>query len=219
MSVNIAGSWYAYGDDLGTNGAPPGNCETVGGFTMMQCSQITSPAPAVMTDAGVMGNFVPDPTGAMCMTGTAAKVPMKAGAPDYSDVFGIGIGLDFNNMGGTKASWDAVANKVVGLTFTIAGVPAGGIRVEFPTTDTITGIQDAYAIAVMTDGTYTADFNTMMSDTHHLSPSFNPPKGSTEPAFNASNLLSIQFHVPTNTSSAVTVTNMCISNLTALVSM
>jgi hypothetical protein len=68
----------------------------------------------------------------------------------------------------------------------------------------------------MTDGDYTADLTTMSGDLHKLSPSFTPPTG--QPAFNANNLLSIQFHVVTNTTAATTVANLCVSNLKAIVS-
>ncbi len=216
-ALNITGAWYGYGDDLGTDGAPPGICETTGMHMMSECSQITSPPAAMETDAGVMGMFAPNAMGAMCLTGTGAKVingPGTTAMPDYSNIFGIGIGLDFNNVGGVKAAYDATMNGVTGFTFDISGVPAGGIRVEFPTTDTVTGIQDAYAITVMTDGTYTANLST--TGPNKLSPSFSPPAGMTEPAFNPSNLLSIQFHVATNKSDAITVTNMCVNNLTAI---
>jgi hypothetical protein len=44
---------------------------------------------------------------------------------------------------------------------------------------------------------------------------YTPPAG--QPMFNPQNLLSIQFHVPTNTSGPVLVMNlMCVNNLTAV---
>jgi hypothetical protein len=220
----IVGAWYGYGDMWGTNGAPPGNCQTLGGFTADQCSTITFPmAPMLAADAGpdasAVATFPPNAMGAMCLTGNAAKVIDKIGSTmaDYSDIFGIGIGLDFNNMGGTKLPWDATATHVTGFTFDITGVPAGGIRVEFPTVQTTNGFQDSYSINVAGDGHYQADLST--TSAHKLKPSFTPPTGMTEPAFDPTMLLSIQFHVATNTTAAINVPMMCVNNLTAIIGM
>jgi len=226
-ALNIQGAWYGYGDCWGTNGAPPGVCESTGGFPAGECSSITFPLPPSTSDAGEGGApavFTQTTPGTMCLSGTAAKVINGTnGKPDYSDIFGIGIGLDFNNQMGTKAAYDATSNKVTGFSFTLSGVPSAGIRVEFPTTDTTATGNDSYAfsaggqVTVTKDGTYTADMTTATTDAHPLSDSF-APSGFTQPSFNASHLLSIQFHVPTNTTAAIPVTNMCVSNLTAIVS-
>ena len=231
--TGITGAWYGYGDGLGTNGMPPGNCESMGMHPMSACSSITFPPQDTSStdDAGnpvVVGMFPPGgtpgapsgaPMNAMCLQGTGAQVvagPVGMSTkPDYSNIFGIGIGLDFNNTGGTKEAFDATKNGVTGFSFTISGVPQGGIRVEFPTTDTEATGQDSYAITVTADGSYTANMAT--TGAHKLSNSFTP-SGFTQPAFNASNLLSIQFHVATNVTAPVTVANMCVSNLTAILS-
>jgi len=222
-ALNLAGAWYGYGDCWGTNGEPPGNCESVGMHTTAQCSSITSPSPG-MTNAegGVTATFPPSATGAMCLTGSAAKVIACAAGvtgctgSDYSNIFGIGIGLDFNNVGGVKMAYDATMNKVKGFSFDVSGVPTGGIRVEFPTTETTATGQDSYAITLTGDKTgVIADLTTASTDAHPLSDSFTP-SGFTQPAFNASHLLSIQFHVATNTAAAIPVTNLCVSNLTAI---
>ncbi len=217
-SVGIQGAWYGYGDCWGTNGAPPGDCETKGMHPSSACSAITFPVPAGTSDAGEGGTtsaFTQMTPGTMCLTGTAAKV---IGSPaDYSNIFGIGIGLDFNNQGGVKAAYDAPANKVTGFSFHVAGVPTGGIRVEFPTTDTAMTGQDSYAISATADGDYVADLTTATGDAHKLTPSFTAT-GFTEPAFMANHLLAIQFHVATNTTAAIPVANVCVSNFKAIVS-
>jgi hypothetical protein len=215
-SVGINGAWYGYGDSWGTNGAPPGDCENKGNHTTAQCSTITFPLPAMNVDGGFTASpFTQTTPGTMCLSGTAAKV--IGSPPDYSNIFGIGIGLDFNNQGGVKMPYAATTNKVTGFSFHLAGVPTGGIRVEFPTSDTAAMGQDSYAITAMTDGDYTADLSTMSGDLHKLSLSFTPaPSG--QPMFNANNLLSIQFHVVTNTTATVSVANLCVSNLKAIVS-
>jgi hypothetical protein len=217
----IVGAWYGYGDMWGTNGAPPGNCQTMGMFMDSQCSTITFPMAPTAGDGGgdaaAVATFPPNAMGAMCLTGNGAKVIDKTGStmPDYSDIFGIGIGLDFNNMGGTKLPWDATKTNVTGFEFDITGVPAGGIRVEFPTVQTTNGFQDSYAITVAGDGHYQADLST--TSAHKLKPSFTPPTGMTEPAFDPTMLLSIQFHVATNTTAAIPVAMMCVNNLTAII--
>ena len=43
------------------------------------------------------------------------------------------------------------------------------------------------------------------------------PCGDTEPAFDPTMLIGIQFHVVTNTTNAINVTALCISDLTAVV--
>jgi hypothetical protein len=218
-TIGITGAWYAYGDCLGTNGAPPGDCEAKGNHTTAQCSSITFPPPpsadAGSADAGGAGPFTQTTPGTMCLSGTAAKVLGTAPNYDYSNMFGIGMGLDFNNMGGTKAAWPATTNHVKAFTFHLTGVPKTGIHVEFPTTDTTAMGQDSYAVTAMTDGDYTADLDTTAGDLHKLGPAFAAPAG--QPAFNANNLLSVQFHVFTNTTAAISVANLCVSNLTAIV--
>jgi hypothetical protein len=217
-SLGIQGAYYAYGDCWGTNGAPPGDCETKGGHTVSQCSSITFPAaPDGGTgggDAAATAPYTQTTPGTMCLSGSAAKV---IGTPaDYSNIFGIGIGFDFNNVGGVKSAYDATTNHVKAFSFHLTGVPSSGVRVEFPTTDTAAMGQDSYAITAMTDGDYTANLDTTAGDLHKLSLSFSPaPTG--QPAFNASHLLSIQVHVATNTTAAISVPNLCISNLQAIV--
>jgi hypothetical protein len=222
--LGIQGAWYGYGDGWGTTGMPPGVCEMTGMHPTSACSVITSPPPGMANDeGGVTATFPQTTPGTMCLSGTAAKVPAcVAGVSgcttsDYSNVFGIGIGLDFNNVGGVKMPYNATTSKVTGFTFTVSGVPATGIRVELPTTDTNATGSDSYAIAVSKDGNYTVDLKSGLPSPPSLSPAFTA-MGFTEPAFNAANLLSIQFHVATVTTSAITVTNLCVSNLTAVVS-
>jgi hypothetical protein len=209
-ALNIAGAWFAYGDDLGTNGAPPGNCVTKGMHMASQCSSITSPAPP--TDGG-LASFPQMTPGTMCLSGTAAQV--IGTPPDYSNIFGIGIGLDFNNPSGTPMPYDAMMNHVTGFQFTVAGLPMGTVRVEFqePATDT-TG--DAWSYTVTKAGQVTVN---LMSGTGagDLSPAFPPPMGMTQPAFDPTKLEAIQFHVVTNTTGAIMVQDLCISGLQAIV--
>jgi hypothetical protein len=188
-------------------------------------------------DAGAVATFPPGgypgapsgaPMGGQCLTGTAAKVlacntgVAGCSGSDYSDIFGIGIGLDFNNSGGTKLPFDATANMVTGVEFDISGIPAGGVRVEFPTSDTAptTGTQyEAYAVTLMpTTGSQhvVIDLSTATTAKHPLNlKAYAAPTG--QPMFNASHLLGIQFHIATATSGAVMVPLMCVSNLNAII--
>jgi hypothetical protein len=212
-NLGIVGSWYAYGDCWGTDGAPPGDCESKGMHATNACSSITSPTPSAGADGGGATGFPPNAMGALCLTGTAAQV--VGNPPDYSNMFGIGIGLDFNNMGGNKQPYDATSHKVVGFEFDISGLPAapGTVRVEFPFPGTDTS-GDSYS-ETATSGT--THMQIKFADAN-FGPSFTPPMGTTEPKFDPSMVESIQFHVVTVTSASIPVTNLCVSNLAALVS-
>jgi hypothetical protein len=216
QTTGIVGAWYAFGDMWGPTGRPPGNCQTMGGFMDSQCSTITFP---MAPPDGGSSTFPPDSLGRMCLKGTAAKVINKGTIPDYSDIFGIGMAFDFNDSAGTQMPWDATKAHVTGFEFDISGVPAGGIRVEFPTVQTMNGFQDSYSITVAGDGHYQADLTSDMTDAHPLKPAFTPPTGMTEPSFDPTKLMSINFHVATNTSGAIPVSQMCVATLTALISM
>jgi hypothetical protein len=203
--VGVLGAWYAYGDGWGASGGPPGKCEAAS-YTSAQCSSITFP-PAAVPDGGA-ASFPQDQPGVMCLKGKAAQV--IGTPPDYSSIFGVGIGLDFNNTGGVKMTYSASAHGVIGFQFTITGVPPapGLVRVEFamPATDA-TG--DSYAKTITSDGTYTVLFA-------DLKPSFSLPVGQSQPMFDASMIESIQFHIPTVTSASIPVTNLCVSQLSAV---
>jgi len=215
-SLGIVGAWYGYGDDWGTNGAPPGDCQTKGMHMQSQCSSISFP-PAAMAgaDGGFAATFPQTTPGSMCLSGTAAQVV----GGDYTTIFGIGIGFDFNNVGGTKLPYKASDNKVVGFSFHISGVPAGaGIRVELPTPDTDPS-GDSWSRTITMDGDYTMDLNTMASDPNSLKPSFS--MSAMQPSFDPNKIESIQFHIATNTMAAIMVpdsSRLCVSNLAALVS-
>lgn len=222
-SVGIQGAWYGYGDCWGTDGAPPGDCEAKGNHPTSACSSITFPLPASASDAGEGGSvamFTQMTPGTMCLSGTAAKV---IGTPaDYSNIFGIGIGLDFNNQSGVKLPYSATAYHVTGFSFHLSGVPSAGIRVEFPAipadpTGNAWAMTSGGSVTIKADGDYIADLNTMTSDPHHLGPAFAPAAGTMQQAFDATKLASVQFHVATNTTAAITVTNMCVSNFMAIV--
>jgi hypothetical protein len=123
----VTGAWFVYGDSIGTS-----DCMMKGGFTASQCTQFTTPNP--VSPFPPMDS--PITIGKMCTSGTAAKVIAgTSGALDYSDLFGGGIGLDFNNPGGDAGVEGTFPlNNYSGISFNFTGnVPAGmNMRVNFP---------------------------------------------------------------------------------------
>jgi hypothetical protein len=234
-SVNITGGFYAFADSWGPNGTPPGICQSVGGFLTSQCSQITSPSYTLSSSGS--SNFPPSSTGKMCISGTVAKVIDKSGTSvsDYTDIYGMGIGLDFNNpnhavgaptLASTKMPYNAVANNVVGFSFDVSGVPLGGIYVEFPTLETSAGFdaeaggppsgQDPYMLVVYRDGHYQANLTTDTKQAYHLREEVAPPAGMTEPPFDPTMLLAIDFRLQPSTENSVSISDLCVSNVTAI---
>jgi hypothetical protein len=203
-ALGIVGRFYAYGDGWGTGGGPTGACETQGRHPASACSSITSPAPS-------SASFPPSAQGQMCISGKAAQV--IGSPPDYTNIYGIGIGFDLNNAG-TRMPYDAPGYRVAGFKLTLSGVPSapGTVRVEFPIVAT-NGSGDAYAETVPPGAT---EMTVLWSDPN-LQPSFAPANGMTEPPFDPSMLESIQVHIVSLASAATTVNNLCVSNLTALV--
>jgi hypothetical protein len=225
----IEGAWFIYGDGIST-GSTTGDCENKGMFPSSACSTVmTVPAPPAGTTT-----FPQDPAGTFCITGTAQTVMNgptggpSAGKPDYSDIFGIGMGLDFNNPGAPamKAAFNMTdpAHHITTFSFDLSGVPtgAGALRVEFPTgpmpagTDG-DGFDSYYAVKAIKNGHFdvsmahagaTGDTN---SD---LGLSFAAPTGMPAPVFDPSIVEGVQFHIVTGTAGPVTVTDFCVSNIT-----
>ncbi|HTQ02966.1 MAG TPA: hypothetical protein VMI54_03885 [Polyangiaceae bacterium] len=140
--VGVQGAWYPYGDQYGS-GPGDAKCIKVGLHMPSECAQIMTPSPPP-----VMG--FPNMNGMMTTTGTVeAILPCPAsistsGCPgnDYSNMWGAGIGFDFNADGaimnadgtttpGAKHTWNPAMYGVVGIAFTITGTPLN-FRVEFP---------------------------------------------------------------------------------------
>jgi len=206
------GAWYSFDDWYG--GTPTmagsGDCPTMGMFTQDQCSQIAEPIPGQPFTRTADGRF--------CTAGTAARVIMDAnGAAAYSAIWGAGIGfdLDTGSTAGAKLPWDATVHGVTGFGFTIEMPPVDGqMRVEFPTSAApgVTDVKPAYwggetmNLSPFTkQGTYAfhwADVGGPMGLDPHM-------------AFDRTRIVSMQFHVVTNTSSAVPF-NYCVSNIRAL---
>jgi hypothetical protein len=207
--AGVIGSWYVYGDGFGADGtAATGDCVSKGMFTASECSTVTSPTPGA-------GSFPPSASGAMCLKGNAAQVingpaggPSPA-MPDYSDIFGIGIGLDFNNPGGdagVAGFYDA--SKYTGISFDIDNAQTN-FRVQFPTSETLTSGDSAYW------GGAAASGSPVMAGTNTFTWAEvgGPMYEKMPPAFDNTMIQAIQFSVYTDVTAAVPV-SFCISNLT-----
>lgn len=202
MGTGIQGAWYAYGDGIGADGMPPGDCQKAG-HTDAECSVIEKP----------VGKFT-NTGGMMCTKGTAAKVvgmvAMPA-SPDYSKIWGAGIGLDLNNPGGAvgKSALDATAAGLKGIRFDLDVKPLAGLRVEVEATDTngteagndYWGATASYGPSPVTTGTNTVTWDKFVGPKGHV--------------FNPTMLRGIQFHVPASTTAAGAY-EFCISNMRVL---
>jgi hypothetical protein len=135
--VAIVGDWYAFGDGVGPNAGivadaggdyTDSECVKDGGFLQTACTQITSPIPGqpfAPTNAA---------TNQYCTGGVAAQVMNKNGSPDYADLWGGGIGLNFNPAGDGGAAGYADLSAYTGIAFDFSGdlVPINAMRVDFP---------------------------------------------------------------------------------------
>jgi hypothetical protein len=237
--VGVTGAWFAYGDSWGANGpksatSPGGACEVIGLHPESACSVITAPLFSAAPPEGGLPDGATPPLGfpqtpassqTFCLSGTAAQVvaclPADTGCTgsDYSSIYGIGIGFDFNNPSGTPLAFNAAAANVVGVQFTITGAAAivsgggTGVRVEFPSTTTLTACSggcEAWNTTVTTDGPTTILFSSLM-DTIYPAPDGTPPLSAL-----ATTLQAIQFHVPTNTTAAIPVADLCVTGLSVV---
>jgi hypothetical protein len=211
-AAGIIGCWYSYADWYGDGAGAPagaGDCgSNMANLTADQCSSVTAPVPG----QPFAGN-----SGAMCTSGTAAKVIDMAS----SAIWGAGIGFDFNNAGtadggvGEKLPWDATAHNVTGFAFHIDTPPVGGqMRVEFPTSAAVgtTDIKPAYWLGatnnlspIKNGGDYAFHFADVGG-----------PMALTAPMpFDKTKILSMHFHVVSNTTSVIPF-SYCISNVTLL---
>lgn len=195
-TLGVQGAWYPYSDATGEDPS----CPKAGHTT---CSVIDSPDPAVPG--------FPNEGGKMCTKGTGAQVPKKAdGTPDWSAVWGTGIGIDFNNSGGdtpVKGTYDATAKGVIGIKFDYETANSTKIRVEFPIPAT-EGHADGSA--------YWGASATFPSSPVEPGENYVPFSEVKQPKaavpFDPATLLGVQFHVPTN-DKAPTPFDFCISNL------
>lgn len=237
--LGIQGAWYPYGDQYG-EGEGDAKCIKVGNHMPSECSRIDTPLPppnpgfpnvnGVMETSGLVAKILP------CVPGSPAVSMMTSGCPDhdYSNIWGAGIGFDLNadpagadGSPGAKHTWDPAAHNVVGIAFTIEGLPPGGaLRVEFPMqlTDAEAALDKPPIPAGSTTDSHSkgAPFWGAQSKGNAMFPNSPVIEGenkiffddktalngiesadTTFYKFDATRLLGVQFHVPANASSTV----------------
>jgi hypothetical protein len=224
----VVGAWYAYGDGVGPGASVAlgddhanSDCILKGGFPQSACTAIATPSPGqpfMPTDLA---------TSQMCTAGVAAQVMNKGGAADYSDLWGGGIGLDFNNPGGdagVKSDKDLSAYKGIAFDFSVytgpgsnpAGIPASAMRVNFPFTgehgtDSPYWMGGTKASSPLKEGHFEVDWTDVGGPLYLTTQS--PPV--TPPPFDVTKVQAIQFQV-TTTLTATTSYSFCVANLALL---
>jgi hypothetical protein len=158
--VGVQGPWYAFGDQYG-----PAECLTIGLHAPEECSEIFTPTPGPPGTLPFLFEF-PNAHGVMCTAGeTAVVLPCPTGLTtegcpnaDYENMWGAGIGFDFNAEmgaeGAARRAWNPFEYDIIGISFDIDQVTlASGLRVEFEVR-----LTDAEAVAqgVPTGSTSTA---------------------------------------------------------------
>ncbi|HEY2406407.1 MAG TPA: hypothetical protein VGI10_10415 [Polyangiaceae bacterium] len=213
-SFGIQGPWYAYGDGQGPDGlVSSGDCERIG-HPPNACAHINTPSFGPFMNAG----------GAMFTSGTVetvTDVPGSMGCPmvqlscDYSSQWGAGIGVDLNNANMLKASYNANAHgfMVLGFAFDIDQVPPSKLRVEVPMPTTT----DDPHMYLPTGG----DFHSPLLVGHNrvLWTDLVQSYGDQVVPFDPTQILSVQFHVPTSTNPGTIPYSFTISNFALIVSL
>jgi len=249
-TLGVQGSWYPYGDQYGPLCGDPSmpDVKTSG----MKCNDSHFGAHNAATECSVIEQ--PDPTvmafentgGKMCTKGMIAKIinivnASQGTGPDYSNIWGAGIGLDLQaQKGGSacdpKGAFNAKDKHVVGIKFDIDNVPSAGLRVEFPT-PTTDGTKNGSAYWGADSSFSTASGKYVKSGTNTIywvptdvlgatAGAKDPTMPSTEPVvvpgaspgtpLDQTAIESIQFHVPASATGTSTY-EFCISNLKMLV--
>jgi hypothetical protein len=225
-TLGIKGAWYPYGDGIGPDALPADSDCVKAGHMASECSTITTPVPTDKTFTNT--NSI------MCTSGTVAQVinlvgmtgcPTTSADCDYSAIFGSGIGIDLNNAGGDaggKLPYNATNNGVIGIAFDIvdmtgapAAVPLTGLRIEFPTpTTTDTAAIWKWQKTKNYASPVVMGHNVIMfSDV--TQPDYVKGYMAATAGLDATNIVSVQFHVPTTTS-ATGPYSFCVGNFSAI---
>jgi hypothetical protein len=231
--IGIQGSFYPYGDRYGV-----AKCLNVGLHQPDECSTILEPLPPPA------GTGFPNEGGVMCTRGeTAVILPCPANlttsgcpAQDFSNMWGAGIGFDFNaNKGepegnGEKRPWNPELHGITGVSFEIDAIPGPKLRVEFPQL-----LTEEEARAAMLEPGATTDDHLDGAPYWGASKDFGPSPVVVSPAVNVvrwdqvkkpgapgayavdrARMLGIQFHVPAVATAPRGSYAFCVKNLTFL---
>jgi hypothetical protein len=220
--TGVVGAWYVYADSAGPNANmtstdfADSGCNK-GGFTATQCSM-------TMPTAGQTFPPTTMATSQMCTSGTASKVIMANGANDYSDLWGAGIGLDFNNPGGdagVKGDFDMTPYTGVAFDFSGTTIPTNSMRVNFPFDGENGGTDSPYweggtmAYSPLAVQAPPAVQHVVIHWADVGGPMYLVQQNITPPKFDITKVQSIQFQVFTNTTSTSPY-QFCVANLALL---
>jgi hypothetical protein len=142
-ALGLTGVWYVYGD----NYDPPQRCTKIGLHAEDECSRVDWPPPppplTFPTDRGRVCTFGSVAQALGCVS---ADLPsgLACSSPDFSDMWGAGIGLDFALAASSdqkrdplkRETWDAHAHGIQGVSFDFELIDGAAnapyLRVEFP---------------------------------------------------------------------------------------
>ncbi len=224
--TGVVGAWYVYADsagpaaDMASTDFADSDCAKAGFTTDASCTNMLVPTPGQQFPPTTMA------TSQMCTSGNAAKVietPTSGTASDYSDLWGGGIGLDFNNPGGdagVKGDFDMTPYTGVAFDFSGTLIPTNSMRVNFPFDGEHGGSDSPYwEGGTMAYSPLSVQAGAVQHVVIHWAdvagPMYLVGQGITPPAFDKTKVQSIQFQVFTNTTSASPY-NFCVANLALL---
>ena len=156
----------------------------------------------------------------MCMAGIAARVIDGAdGQPDYANIYGAAMAFDLDHVPDDAAlqgpagrrAYDARANGVTGIAFDIDSEPPprAGIRVEIMTV-TAPGPAPFWGGAALDASPVHAGHNAFRWEAVG-----GPLFVDAPPAFDATEILAVQFHVASDLIAAKSF-SFCVNNVVAL---
>jgi len=192
----VSGPLYALSDGFGLNGdSASGDCE-LAGHAASECAQMA------FTNSG--------PPSFICARGTVEKlldVVGNPGTPDYGAMWGAGVAFNFVQGEAGRLPYDASAHGVIGIAFDIDRVPQRGLRVEIlpATTPSEPAAWKASQSPSLTSPVQAGRNIVLFQDATPL------PFYNNQSALDPTQILSVQFHLPTTNVAADF--DFCISNL------
>ena len=192
--LGVSGVVYTISDSVGLDLMhASGDCE-VAGHAVAECANVVTPPLA----AG--GTIDWSLGGLLCTSGTVEAlldVPGTPGTVDYASMWGAGMAFNFADNPLAPVPFDASAHGVIGIAFDIDRVPARGLRVEF-TTPSSADAPDAWQPSSqnLTSPVRPGHNIVLFQDVTAL------PFYADQSPLDPTQILAMQFHVPTTTSAA-----------------
>jgi len=196
-TVGIQGAFYILEDAVKEGALIEGD-----GLVHSDFDDAANPTPGVI-DASKFDDTTPAP----CISGVAAQVKAADPAAEkpYSEIWGGGIGMNLNEVGGegsTPMPYDAVAAGVAGFEFTVSG-DVQGATVRFKATQA--GLTDDFCKTISVVPGQTV--KVLLNELEH---SCWEPDGV---LLDTTKLEAIQWQIVTKDSTAYTITNFCVNSL------